>query len=150
MWTHQFDTLKKMLELQFLGRTVTEEEQRKYLLEKLLIVERDVDEFFIEKNRIEGEIILCAAVEYEGTIISGYRHSDCCEILEKFNVKEEDYPPRESFGFLTSSKRFVGRKEAWYLAKAAGQIRFGGSAADPDDPRLISENLYMTEEELCG
>lgn len=147
MGTLQFDTLKKFLELQFLGRTPTEAEERKYLEEELGITLPTINEFFIERNRIEGEIILCAAVEFDGIIISGYRHSNCVDVLEKFKVPPKDYPDRKSWGFLTSSKRFVTRKEAWYLAKAAGQIRFGEGATDPENPQLISENLYTFEGE---
>ena len=95
------------------------------------------------------ERILCSAVLFKGKIITGYRHSDCIETLEFFNVPQSEMPTnRKDFGFLTSNKRFVSRKEAYEIAYREGQIIYGVSAFDPDDRQLISENLYMSPDEF--
>ena len=90
-------------------------------------------------------MILCAAVNYNGTIICGYRHSDCYEVLKKLLglTTSDELPGREHQGFLTSDNRFVDRKEAWYIAKENNQIKFGLIASENnEDSILISENLY--------
>jgi hypothetical protein len=94
------------------------------------------------------ERILCAAIRYKGHTIAGYRHSDCLTTLELFGVAESEYPHKDTFGFLTSHDRYVSRREAWKIAKIAGQIVFGERATDPNDPKLISENLYISPKEL--
>ena len=77
-------------------------------------------------------------------IIAG-RHKDCSKILDKISLNDNDLYPR---GFLTSKNRFVGRKEAWKIALANNQIKFGLEASDNgEDSILISENLYMLEDE---
>jgi|TARA_R110000851_G_scaffold112921_4_gene237324 hypothetical protein len=106
----------------------------------------------------EKEYILCAAIDYGGVIVSGYRHGDCYEVLEALvgKIEESELPDRNKQGFLTSQNRYVGREEAWVIAKANNQIKFGLNASDHDDdilidglgisekPKsmLISENLY--------
>jgi hypothetical protein len=94
----------------------------------------------------QKEYILCAAIDYNGIIIAGKRHSDCYATLKllstEFNKKIE-LPPREKQGFLTSQNRFVDRKEAWKIAKENNQIKYGYDASeDGEDSILISENLY--------
>jgi len=95
---------------------------------------------------IQKEIILCAAINYKGTIICGHRHSDCYSILKDLLSKYityDDLPDREHQGFLTSFNRYVDRKEAWKIAKLNNQIQFGYEASENgDDSKLISENLY--------
>lgn len=101
------------------------------------------------------EYILCATILYKDTIVSGYRHSDCYEVLRTLNVDDKDLPGREHQGFLTSTNRYVDRKEAWKIAKENNQIKYGLKASDKsddamlnglnpifDDSILISENLY--------
>jgi len=91
------------------------------------------------------EYILCAAIKYDGNIISGFRHKDCSKILKLINPNHNDLYIN---GFLTSKNRFVGRKEAWKIALANDQIKFGLEASDNgEDSILISENLYMLEDE---
>lgn len=52
-------------------------------------------------------------------------------------------PGREKQGFMTSLNRFVDRKEAWKIAKANNQIKFGMKASENgEESELISENLY--------
>lgn len=91
------------------------------------------------------EFILCAAIDYNGIIISGMRHGNCYETLKMLqpSIKEEDEPGREQQGFLTSTGRYVDRKEAWNIASENNQIKFGKEFSDNgDDSELISENLY--------
>lgn len=98
---------------------------------------------------MQKEYILCAAIDYKGLIISGYRHSDCYKVLRELKG-ECDEPDRTHHGFLTSLNRFVNRKEAWIIAKENDQIKFGlkaSTAENEDDSILISENLYYNENE---
>ena len=90
------------------------------------------------------EKILCAAIDYNGIIINGHRHSDCYKILRYFLGNVEIIPDRKKQGFLTSENRFVDRKEAWVIALNNNQIVYGleASKTDDDSSILISENLY--------
>lgn len=88
------------------------------------------------------EFILCAAIDYEGLIISGHRHSDCYNVLRTLKPDAVD-PERDKQGFLTSENRFVHRKEAWDIAIRCNQVKYGKDATDNgDESILISENLY--------
>lgn len=95
---------------------------------------------------MEKEFILCAAINYHGTIICGRRHGDCYKVLKNLLSKDfdpDDLPNREDQGFLTSFNRYVDRKEAWKIAKENNQIKFGGDASENgEESILISENLY--------
>jgi hypothetical protein len=119
----RLDTVERVFELYHLFDSV-----KKELFEK-------------ENISTEKEYILCAAILYGDTIISGYRHGDCYKVLNKLNVI--DQPGRESQGFLTSLNRYVDRKEAWKIAKENKQIKFGLEASENgEESILISENLY--------
>ena len=99
---------------------------------------------------VPDEYILCSAIDYYGNLISGFRHKDCNNIIKLINpnITEEQLPSRQYQGFLTSKNRFVGRKEAWKIALANDQIKFGLEASDNgEDSELISENLYMLDDE---
>ena len=92
----------------------------------------------------DKEFILCSAINYNGTIISGFRHSDCYKVLKEL-FAEPVLPGREHQGFLTSKNRFVDRKEGWKIAKENNQIKYGLKASENEDENesiLISENLY--------
>lgn len=92
------------------------------------------------------EFILCAAIlrkeprdsgcnYYDNDIQNielGYRHHD---ILIRF--RGEVSTQQEDQGFYTSRGRFVDRKEAFEIAKSAGQIETG-----EDRGVLFSEDLY--------
>ena len=101
-----------------------------------------------EVMRKPKEFILCSAIKWGEVVISGYRHKDCYKTLDALNndIPDRTYPGRESQGFLTSTNRYVDRKEAWKIADANGQIKFGREVSDNgDDSELISENLYYDE-----
>jgi hypothetical protein len=94
------------------------------------------------KRRILPEICICAAIiTAEGYIIRGHRHDDCMYTADKMG-----YTPARigdaGQGFMTSTNRFVGRKEAMMLQRAAGL----GSAMSDDGKLhgtiLFSEDLY--------
>ena len=107
---------------------------------------------------MEKEFILCAAIDYNGVIISAHRHGNCYEVLEALvgKIETSKLPDRNKQGFLTSQNRYVSREEAWVIAKSNKQIKYGLNASDHDNdillegldinekPKsmLISENLY--------
>jgi hypothetical protein len=66
---------------------------------------------------MDKEFILCAALNFNGSIICGHRHSDCYKtLMDVVKVKDEDLP-YDNQGFLTSLNRYVDRKEGWIIAK---------------------------------
>ncbi len=94
---------------------------------------------------LDKETILCAAIDYNGVIIPGFRHGTCYATLKMLvkGIKDDDLPGRDKQGFLTSTGRYVDRKEAWFIAKRHNQIKFGLEASENgEDSMLISENLY--------
>jgi hypothetical protein len=96
--------------------------------------------------KAEKEFILCAAINFNGTIVCGHRHGDCYTVLRDLLSKyitPDQLPDRDEQGFLTSHNRFVGRREAWKIAKENGQIVYGLDASENgEESILISENLY--------
>jgi hypothetical protein len=102
------------------------------------------------------EKILCAAINFNGTIICGFRHSDCYQTLKDLlgEIDTNKLPDRNNQGFLTSKNKYVGREEAWIIALDNNQIIYGLEASKiPLDIEgldltgnekaiLISENLY--------
>jgi len=113
------------------------------------------------------EYILCAAIYYSdgethqgqpdnietGFVVAGRRHSDCyCTVMAIVGLDKTiemrlhnvacQMDRKMHQGFITTLNRYVGRAEAYQIAKAADQIKFGGEATDKDNQILISENLY--------
>ncbi len=96
------------------------------------------------------EFILCAAIHLKdgknniesGVIICGRRHGDCYGILRALlgDVDPDTLPAREDQGFLTSTNRYVDRKEGYLIAKANKQLLH--DLHDESNPILISEDLY--------
>ena len=113
-----------------------------------------------------AEHILCAAIYVDtgkaepprrshnypatGLVFLGWRHGDCFTTLhawagrltdeEKASIEaiQEHQLHGRNQGFLTSTGRYVGRREAWGLASEAGQIvspKVRGTS-------LCSEDLY--------
>jgi len=114
-----------------------------------------------------NEYILCAAIWYQdgdnhegqprniesGFVVAGRRHSDCyCTVVALIGIDEAldiklkniatQMDRKMHQGFITNLNRYVGRAEAYQIAKAAKQIKFGGEATDKENQILISENLY--------
>lgn len=92
------------------------------------------------------EKIFCAAVNYNGMIITGRRHKNCYETLRLLGIDVEPLS-RKFDGFLTTENRFVDRYEGWEIAENNNQIKFGYESAKNEGSKsmLISENLYYDE-----
>ena len=92
---------------------------------------------------MKNEFIICAAVNYDGTIVCGRRHKDCYltaeSLLKKQNVPQ--FADRENQGFMTSTGRYVTRAEAFKIAKANNQIIHKMFDNDSEGS-LTSEDLY--------
>ncbi len=93
---------------------------------------------------MKPERVLCAALLHEGLVIAGYRHHNCCEVIQKLAGEGAALPGRESQGFLTSYDRFVSRAEAYKIAREQGQLLI--ESGDSPEEILISENLYWPPE----
>jgi len=87
------------------------------------------------------EIIICSAilVTQDGLIIRGHRHADCYHNLSQRKTR---YPNKVICfdGFITSTNRFLGRKEARKIQEDAGiaSVSEGGYRGNI----LYSEDLY--------
>lgn len=87
------------------------------------------------------EYILCAAIALfikdnePPVIIGGYRHGEC--MTNAIKMGYSNYISQDEQGFLTSTGRFVDRKEAKMIAKNANQL-----IRDSVFENLISEDLY--------
>lgn len=104
----------------------------------------------IGKEKTKKTYIICSAVSYKGFVISGRRHGDAFQTLEKFldpieykNIQKEDIV----CGFVDNWGDFHTRAEAWVIADKADQILFGRGTQDPKEtPILISEHLYLDKD----
>lgn len=88
-----------------------------------------------------------------GIIITGLRHNNCMDTFDclisrlrpdlSFKVNSEEYYKITSYnryqGFLTTENRYVGRTEAYKIAKKQNQII---NTIGTLKGRLLSENLY--------
>lgn len=107
------------------------------------------------------EYILCSSIHFDdglihegqpkniktGFVICVRRHHNCYAVIAATKNRREfkDYIYKSgphSQGFLTNLDRHVNRKEAYIIAKEAGQIKFGAGLTDKENQILISENLY--------
>lgn len=99
---------------------------------------------------------------YTGFVITGRRHDNCYqtmvnimnldpdlnltinEVVKKCMVIMNEEDRKIHQGFITNQNRYVGRKEAWKIAKNADQIMYGLKASENgEESILISENLYI-------
>lgn len=122
-------------------------------------------EYMFEETNLH-ETILCAAIHYDngleyphqhtygiktGFVLCGYRHPNIIGVLptnvyfekiDENSIKvawDENCPKHETYqGFLTSTGRFVDRKEAAKIALASGQIE----KLNYSNKELYSEDLY--------
>ena len=99
------------------------------------------------------EFILCAAIWYKeqptakflpanitiGIVIGGYRHPHCIHTFVALTGKRSVAPECGEYqqGFLTSTNRFVDRKEAALIAVIANQVNVTKVGKE-----LYSEDLY--------
>jgi len=81
------------------------------------------------------EIIICAAIKDDyNRVVRGHRHHDCTRTLRDMpNGEERTFKQ----GFITSTNRFVERKEAMQI-----QIKAGLMSKDNEGIDLYSEDLY--------
>lgn len=113
----------------------------------------------IEIRKNEREFILCSAFHYDdgeqykeqavniisGFIVCGRRHSDCYNIFELMcRCKDFDINKftKDKLGFITSTNRFVGRKEGYIIAKRENQLVH--DIHDTTNLILTSECLYFS------
>jgi hypothetical protein len=62
------------------------------------------------------EIVICAAVRASnGKIVRGRQHNDAIRALQSMHGYEDENPNGDDQGFVTSTERFVNRKEAYRL-----------------------------------
>jgi len=105
------------------------------------------------------ERVICAAIwvkdgaKYDhqpknvesGLVICGRRHHNCFSTLKALIgldkiISERVQGIQTDQGFLTSSDRFVDRKEAWVIAKDNNQIIY--EPVDNEIQPLFSEDIY--------
>jgi hypothetical protein len=108
----------------------------------------------------KGEYILCAAIWYKelslirddfptshlrpvncekGIVFCGQRHLQCLYQMIAMTGKVQHEAGEEVQGFLTNMNRFVGREEALYIARKAGQLL---DMRNVRGNQLYSEDLY--------
>ncbi len=91
-----------------------------------------------------SEFIICAAVRAkDGHIHRGHRHNDALRAMQGMPAYKDERPYGDDQGFITSTGRYVNRKEAMQIQIAAGkksQDPEHGPAYHGDE--LYSEDLY--------
>lgn len=84
-------------------------------------------------------IVSAAALSPEGLVVMSVRHGDSLfyGVLDR-TINEREYYYDWKQGFVTNTRVFLTRQEAWIVAERQGQIR------NPDHikGRLHSEHLY--------
>lgn len=102
------------------------------------------------------EYILCSAIYYDdgkehvhqpknitiGIVVAGRRHHNCITTLSSLIGADYDkkLAGRDGQGFITNTDRFVSRKEAYVIAKEAGQLLH--NMHDKTNLILVSEDLW--------
>jgi len=98
--------------------------------------------------------IMCSAIhvqdgkEYDnqpvdtGFVICGRRHNQCVSIIALMGGTGTYHNDMCVFGFMTSDGQFVDRKEAFTIAKAAGQLLMPNLYDPSLNPGLSSEDLW--------
>lgn len=80
-----------------------------------------------------SEMVICAAIRASnGKVIRGHRHIDAIRALQAMDGYRGEQPTGEDQGFITSTNRFVNRREAY-------RLRFP-DRTEPDE--LSSDDLY--------
>lgn len=91
----------------------------------------------------EQERIAAAAI-FAGAIISlppPARHHTILQAMDlTMGMDAINFGMPQCQGFLTSTGRYVGRVEAFYIASAAGQIK--EKTGNKGEPTLYSEDLW--------
>jgi ABC-type phosphonate transport system ATPase subunit len=88
------------------------------------------------------EFCICAAIRMpDGEVIYGHRHNHCFDVVRSSGVDRNAIINAEQ-GFVTSSGRFVGRKEAMAIQEASGRASHYGKDGKYLGDVLFSEDLY--------
>lgn len=105
----------------------------------------------------QQENIRCAAIHYDdpkqyndqplgiinGFVMCGYRHDNIRSTMEQvIPYYDKLFASKYNEGFLTSYNRFVHRKEAFQIAKEAGQLLYPDQPWRDEKMELSSEDLY--------
>ncbi len=91
------------------------------------------------------EIVICAAVEYNGKVWYGHRHHQALAAMKdtlSYDMSRKDMEAAgvdRNQGFVTSMGRFVDREQAHIIAGEAGQITFNKYN---ENTKLYSEDIY--------
>ena len=101
------------------------------------------------------EYIICSAIHYDdgkeyvhqpnvitGIVVAGRRHHNCIMTIATLMDGKHDVKlvSRDAQGFLTNTNRFVSRKEAYVIAKEAGQLLH--NMHDETNLILCSEDIF--------
>lgn len=104
--------------------------------DRALAAERDRDALQARLDEAKGERITTAAIRHSSGVIVTVerpdRHGDCINFLNRCGLEY-----KEVLGFLTSTGRFVDRREAGRIAEANGQGK-----TRPNCNGLFSEDLW--------
>jgi hypothetical protein len=94
------------------------------------------------ERRQAREICICAAIELaDGRIIRGHRHDDCLNTALKWADAGQVIEVKAQ-GFVTSRNRFVTRRQAIELQRAAGIKSRQSADGSLVGSALYSEDLY--------
>lgn len=92
------------------------------------------------------EKILCAAIKYSGGVILGPNHANCLFMLAEIRGTHASRADDEQ-GFVTTTNRFVDRKEAYDIAEREGQL----TGKNPSRQRILySEFCKYAEGSIYG
>lgn len=89
------------------------------------------------------EFCICAAIKMpDGEVIHGHRHNHCYDVVRaRKGVNRQDILDADQ-GFVTSTGRFVGRREAMNIQKDSGRPSHYGKDGKYVGEELFSEDLY--------
>lgn len=97
---------------------------------------------------IEGRFVVCAACRYGEMIVCGARHFDMVmhgvlDQLRQDKLFDFEKAGRAEQGFIDQHGVFMDRKEAFEVAKAAGQLNVRRlKSPHAESTTLFSEDLY--------
>lgn len=88
------------------------------------------------------EVCICAAVKIGDLVVRGHRHGDCLTTAGAIPGVSRDDVRSGVQGFVTSRNRFVDRREAMRLQRAAGVKSCYSRDGELRGEILFSEDLY--------
>jgi len=91
------------------------------------------------------EFVICAAIRTStGEIFRGHRHFHAFYAMKMCPRYKDERPWGDDQGFITSKNRYVDRKEAYRLQKAAG-IKSVLEGTEHDDTAYIGGECYSED-----